>query len=125
MRLLLDTHALLWAVAEPEKLSPTARAAIEAGTNDVAFSACSIWELAIKSSTGKLEMPRDLHEQIRTRRYSPVDITSEHGLVAGALPQHHGDPFDRMLIAQAQVESLTVVTRDPRFSLYDVDVLAA
>ena len=125
MRLLLDTHALLWAVAEPEKLSHTARDAIEVGSNDVAFSACSIWELAIKSSAGRLEVPGDLLEQMRTRRYSAVAITPEHGLAAGLLPRHHRDPFDRMLVAQAQLERYTVVTRDSRFSLYDVEVLAA
>ena len=125
MRLLLDTHALLWAVAEPEELLDSARAEIASGQNQVSFSASSIWEIAMKSSAGRLEVPSDLVEQVVERNYAALDITVEHAVAAGYLPPHHRDPFDRMLIAQAQRERLTVVTRDPRFALYDVEVLAA
>jgi PIN domain nuclease of toxin-antitoxin system len=125
LNLLLDTHAMLWAVAEPETLSDSARESITSGENTVRFSVGSIWEIAIKSAAGRLEVPGDLVGQLRARRYASLDITTEHALAAGFLPRHHGDPFDRMLIAQAQLEKLTIVTRDPRFALYEVEVLAA
>ena len=124
MRLLLDTHALLWTLGEPAKLRNEAREAIEDEGNDVFVSAVSAWEIAIKRALGKLSAPDDLEPGIVSQGFSPLHITFHHAEVAGALPQHHADPFDRMLIAQAQAEGLTLVTRDARIPLYGVRTLA-
>lgn len=125
MRLLLDTHALLWALTNDERLKSETRAAIESPEHVVAVSAVSAWEIEIKRATGKLDPPRDLPEQVERGRFVPLPITIEHAVAAGALPPHHRDPFDRMLIAQAQLEGLTIVTRDRRFQPYSVAVLPA
>ena len=125
MRLLLDTHALIWWLEDSEQLSSDARAAIADGGNEIAVSAASAWEMAIKQAAGKLRVPADLDDAITTSGFSSLSITIEHALRAGALEPHHRDPFDRMLAAQALVESLTIVTRDPRFQPYGVRVLAA
>ncbi len=123
MRYLVDTHVLLWALAADPRLSAGVRRAIRDPANDVFVSAASAWEIAIKRSLGKLQAPDDLEEQLDRARFSALPITIQHALVAGALGRHHGDPFDRVLIAQALVEHLTVVTRDPRFEPYGVPVL--
>ena len=125
MRLLLDTHALVWALADTSRLSQTARAAIVDETNAVLVSAAAVWEIEIKRALGKLEAPPNLLEVIRATPFELLAITPEHAMVAGSLPRHHDDPFDRMLIAQAQTESLTLVTRDERFAEYGVAVLSA
>lgn len=121
--LLLDTHALLWWLADDPALSPVARTAIAAGQTRVFVSAASAWEMSIKCAQGKLDIPDDLEAELVTHRFQPLPITIAHALVAGCLPRHHGDPFDRMLIAQAQLHQLTVVTHDPRFPLYGVPIL--
>ena len=125
MRLLLDTHALLWWIKGDRKLGAAARAAIADDASSVVVSAGSIWEIAIKEALGKLDVKTDLRRQLELNRFLPLPITVEHALAAGALPRHHDDPFDRMLVAQAQAEGLTIVTRDPRFSAYAVATLAA
>jgi PIN domain nuclease of toxin-antitoxin system len=126
VRLLLDTHALLWWLSDdPPDLSDVARSAIRGEGTFVAVSAASVWEMSIKSSIGKLRLPEQLDAALEGEHFTPLAVTLPHALRAGELPRHHGDPFDRMLIAQAQLEQLTIVTRDSRFSLYDVDVLAA
>ena len=112
MRLLLDTHALLWWLADDAALAQAARAAIADGGNEVFVSAASAWEIAIKHELGKLDVPQDLTEAIDSAAFTGLPITIEHARLAGALSPHHRDPFDRMLIAQAQAESLTIVTRD-------------
>lgn len=124
MRLLLDTHALLWWLADAE-LAPQAREKIADPANTVAVSAVSAWEISIKKALGKLSAPGDLLEQVQASDFSPLPIAIDHALAAGQLPRHHEDPFDRMLIAQAQLEQMTIVTRDKRFADYDVAVLAA
>lgn len=91
----------------------------------VAVSAVSPWEIEIKRATGKLDAPRDLPTRLAQLGFVPLSIDVEHGVAAGALPLHHRDPFDRMLIAQAQIEGLTLVTRDPRFEAYEVETLQA
>ena len=91
----------------------------------VAVSAVSPWELEIKRATGRLKAPGDLLERLRDLGFVPLAITLEHGVAAGQLPLHHRDPFDRMLIAQAQLEGLTIVTSDPHFEPYAVATLAA
>ena len=125
MRLLLDTHALLWSLAEPSRLSEEARAAIEDGRNDVFVSAASAWEIAIKRAGGTLEAPEDLTQQLDVAAFRPLAITLDHALAAGALPLHHRDPFDRMLAAQAALEGLTIVSRNGRLDAYGVPVLKA
>jgi PIN domain nuclease of toxin-antitoxin system len=125
VRLLLDTQALLWSLGRPALLRPDARGAIEDGENDVIVSAASVWEVAIKRATGKLDARIDLVAEIEKAALIPLTVTLAHAVAAGALPPHHGDPFDRMLIAQAQLEGLTVVTRDPRFRDYGVSILQA
>ena len=102
-----------------------ARASIEDPDTDVFVSVVSAWEAAIKRKAGKLKTPDDLAAQLERNRFVPLEITLDHALAAGSLPLHHKDPFDRMLVAQAQLESLTIVTRDRRFSAYDVAVLPA
>ncbi|MGH2500517.1 MAG: type II toxin-antitoxin system VapC family toxin [Candidatus Limnocylindria bacterium] len=125
MRLLLDTHAALWALANDPALSAEARSAVVAGENPVFVSAASAWEIGIKRALGRLVAPEDLRRALAAARFEPLAITVEHALAAAVLPGHHGDPFDRMLVAQAQAEELTIVTRDRAFAPYDVRVLRA
>ena len=124
MRLLLDTHALLWWLAGTDLAVGTQEAIADPG-NYVAVSAASGWEISIKQALGKLDAPDDLEQQVGASGFMPMPISIAHGLAAGRLPRHHDDPFDRMLIAQAQIAGLTIVTRDKRFSDYAVDVLPA
>lgn len=122
MSLLLDTHALLWWLRGDE-IDSGAHAAIADPDNLVAVSAVSIWEIAIKESLGKLRVEGgSLFEQLSVSRFESLPITHLHADRAGRLPLHHRDPFDRMLVAQAQIEQLSVVTRDPAFGSYDVGV---
>lgn len=125
MRLLLDTHALLWWLADDPTLSPRSRQAIADQRNVVLVSAASAWEIAIKRALGRLDAPEDLARALEESGLQPLPITVEHAVAAGTLPAHHADPFDRMLVAQAQLESLVVVTRDERIGLYEVSVLVA
>jgi len=124
MRLLLDTHALLWWLRD-EGLAVEARAAIATPRNSVFVSAANTWEISIKQSLGKLTVDGDVLKHVAQAGFDELPITLAHGIAAGQLPTHHKDPFDRMLIAQAQLEGLTVVTRDQRFRQYDVPTLAA
>lgn len=121
--LLLDTHALLWSVGDTDRLSPAARAVLSAGELPAYVSAASIWEIAIKRAAGKLKVPDGFLEKIAEASFGEMGITFEHAVRAGALPPHHGDPFDRMIVAQAQSEGLTVVTADARIAAYDVSIL--
>lgn len=122
MRLLLDTHALLWWLAD-EGLNDQARDAIADPVNLVMVSAASAWEISIKKALGKLSAPDDLERQLDESGFVPLAISVAHGIAAGQLPRHHDDPFDRMLIAQAFGEGLTIVTHDKRFSDYNVALL--
>jgi len=125
VRLLLDTHALLWALENPSLLKAETRAAIERARTPVLVSAASAWEIGVKLSVGKLRAPLDLTQQLRDKRFTPLPVSVEHGLRVSELPLLHRDPFDRLLVAQAQLEGLTIVTRDPRIAAYDVETLAA
>ena len=125
MNLLLDTHALLWWLTDDSKLSATARAAISDPEAVIHVSAISVWEISIKRAIGKLTFPGDPAEKVESEEFAALPITFADATTAGALPRHHQDPFDRMLIAQAMSSGLQLVTRDPIFSLYDVDVLSA
>ena len=124
MKLLLDTHVLLWWIAD-EPLRDDANAAIAAPRSIVCVSAVSAVEIGLKSAIGKLRAPDDLEGQLRRHRFMHLPVTIAHGLRVGEIPVLHGDPFDRLLVAQAQLEGLTIVTRDPRIAAYDVETLAA
>jgi PIN domain nuclease of toxin-antitoxin system len=121
--LLVDTHALLWWRGDHRRLSAQAHEAIENPDVPLFFSAASIWEIAIKRATGKLDVPEDLLDTMEERGFIELSVRSSHAVIAGALPPHHRDPFDRMLVAQAQSEGLTIVTNDERVAAYDVPVL--
>lgn len=116
-RILLDTHVLLWAVAEPRKLSPGARKRIEEA--DVFVSAASIWEVSIKAALGKLAAdPAELLAEIEPAGFTLLPITGEHAAAVARLPAVHTDPFDRMLVAQAKAEPLLLVTNDSLLTAY-------
>jgi PIN domain nuclease of toxin-antitoxin system len=120
--LLLDTHVLLWWL-DGSRLSRGTVDRIADPSELVAVSAASLWEAAIKVALGKLEMPGPLSAAVVDSGFEPVPITFDHAERAGALPPHHRDPFDRMLIAQALIEGLTIVTHDPAFDPYGVHLL--
>ena len=124
MTLLLDTHILLWWLFGDPRLTPAMREAIMDPTSAVAVSAVTAWEIAIKAALGKLAVPDRLAQQLHDEGFDELPITVEDGLAAGALPRHHGDPFDRMLIAQAARPKLVVVTADRRFADHDVVTLS-
>ena len=118
--ILVDTHVLLWALGEPERLAVEARAALENGDNEVFVSAVSAWEISIKAALGKLRVPEDLARGVRSLRFIPIDITFEDGLAVRQLPEIHRDPFDRMLIAQCLERDLVLMTNDERIQQYTV-----
>ncbi len=123
MRLLLDTHVVLWWLADSAELSGEIKNLLDTEPA-VYVSAVSPWEIAIKQSLGKLTGPEDLAERVRDSQFTSLPITAGHGVRAGRLPQHHRDPFDRLLVAQAQIEGLTLVTRDKWIEQYDVQVMS-
>jgi PIN domain nuclease of toxin-antitoxin system len=129
MKLLLDTHVLLWAATIPDELGKEAREMIEDGTQDVLVSVVTAWEIAIKQSLGKLELPSAAEQWLPgVLRRSGFDL-AEVGLAAAlkvrALPWHHRDPFDRLLVAQALEDGYTLVTRDEVLAAYGVHILKA
>lgn len=123
MRLLLDTHALLALLSSDYALSPAARSAMERPGARVIATTVNVWEIAIKRSLGKLEAPEDVIERIEDADAELLAITARHAHATGALPLHHRDPFDRLLIAQAQLERCAIVTSDRAIGLYDVPVV--
>ena len=125
MTLLLDTHAFLWWLDDPQLLSRAARKAIADGKNTVYVSAAVVWEIAIKRSLGKLDTPHDLEAAMASNRFLPLPVTILHALAVETLPDHHRDPFDRILIAQAQREGFKLVSRDRRVPLYGVPHIVA
>ncbi len=122
---LLDTHVLLWWLAEPERLSAEARAVIADGSSALRFSAAGAWEMAIKKTLGRLEYPGNLPEVLAENRIEPLPVALAHALAVADLPLHHRDPFDRIQIAQARLEGLAIITRDPDFGAYGVDLVRA
>jgi PIN domain nuclease of toxin-antitoxin system len=124
MRLLLDTHSFLWWLAGDDALSPTARAAISDDSNDIFVSAASAWEIATKHRIGKLPgvaaIVGDLERAAADQGFIGLPISLRHGQLAGALPGPHRDPFDRMLVAQAMLESLLLVSNEQPFDVYGV-----
>lgn len=125
MNILLDTHVLIWALENNPDLSDIARNSITRASNMVFVSSVSIWEIGIKRNQGKLEAPDNLQEEIKLHRFTPLHINYDHAELAGKLPDIHKDPFDRMLIAQAIIEKLKLVTRDKLMARYEVDILIA
>jgi PIN domain nuclease of toxin-antitoxin system len=124
VRLLLDTHIVLWELAERWRIRDEAAEAIRAA-DELRFSVVSFVEIGIKAATGKLTVPDRLREHIQEVGLQVLGLTPEHGLGIATLPLHHRDPFDRLLISQARHEGLTIVTEDSRFAAYDVPVIAA
>jgi PIN domain nuclease of toxin-antitoxin system len=129
VNLLLDTHVFLWALLSPQRLSARAREALEDPENTLLFSAASSWEISSKYALKQLRLPEPPVRFVTTRverlGLIPMSVEHAHALRVAELPHHHRDPFDRLLIAQAQLEGATLATADPQFLLYDVDVLWA
>lgn len=125
MRLLADSHVLVWWLDDPSRLSAKARAAIQDGSNDILVSAASVWELWLKIAKGKLLMPANFVDVLRQDGFSDLPIIAEHAQLSATLPDHHTDPFDRLLIAQAQFEGLVLLTRDKLMTKYNVPTLNA
>ena len=122
-RLLLDTHVLLWWLGDDPSLGGKAKASIMDSYNEVYVSAATAWEISIKKVLGKLKAPDDMDTIVEDEKFIKLPITLYHGQMAGMLSLHHRDPFDRMLIAQAQAEGLTIVTSDGIFSRYGVRIM--
>jgi PIN domain nuclease of toxin-antitoxin system len=121
MKILLDTHLLLWAAGEPGRLSARARALIKDPANELVFSAASLWEIAIKRRLGRDDFhvdPRLLRRGLIDNGYGELAMTSEHAVATDSLPPLHKDPFDRILVAQATVEGITLLTADPMVTQY-------
>jgi PIN domain nuclease of toxin-antitoxin system len=128
VRVLLDTHAFLWWVSERgTRLSDRARELLSDGSNEVIVSMASVWEMSIKVGVGRMDLPdtieRYVPDRLRHHGFDLLPIDLRHAFRAGALPPIHGDPFDRMLIAQAQLEGLALITADPAIGRYDVETI--
>jgi len=125
VKLLLDTNALLWWASDPALLAEPARLAIANGRSRVYVSPISLVEIAIKEAIGKLKVPASIVEYVAASRFTELPLTIVHAAAIRELPSIHKDPFDRILIAQARVEALTLVCRDADLARYDVPLLAA
>ncbi len=127
MKVLLDTHAFLWWIADDPQLSPRARQVMEAADTELFLSAASGWEIAIKSRLGRLKLPADLEdfiaEQLRINAIQVLPIQMSHALHVFTLPDHHRDPFDRMLVVQSRLERLPILTGDPQIAQYPVTTI--
>ena len=129
MRVLLDTQVWLWMLAAPERLSESSRALVVSTENELLFSAASAWEIAIKSALGRLRLPEPpepyvLRLMARTG-VTPLPVHHRHALHVASLPPRHRDPFDRLLVAQAQLERVPVLTADASLALYDIETVRA
>lgn len=123
MRLLLDSHIIVWWLGDPQRLAPRARVAITDPANEVFLSAASVWELGLKIARGKLLMPGNFVSTLRQDGFSDLPVIVDHAEASLRLPPHHADPFDRLLIAQAILENLVFVTRDTAIFDYDLPLL--
>ncbi|MEL7092735.1 MAG: type II toxin-antitoxin system VapC family toxin [Pseudomonadota bacterium] len=122
MKYLLDTHILLWALVDDPRLSAAQREVL-AGAGGLYVSAATVWEVGIKRALGKLDVPEDVFDTAAAAGCKPLPITWSHADAAARLPAHHADPFDRMLIAQAQVEAMQLVSSDTKMRAYEVAVV--
>lgn len=125
MKLLLDTHTFLWWLSSPDQLTQPAGIAIADPANEVLVSVISLWEIAIKRAIGKLQAPINLRTDVQRIGFQLLALSVDHIAAVEHLPLLHRDPFDRMLITQAQLEAATVVTRDPQFSQYNIPLILA
>jgi PIN domain nuclease of toxin-antitoxin system len=129
MRVLLDTQCWLWMTLSPERFSARARALVEARENVLYLSAASAWEIAIKHALGKLRLPEPpvtyVPARVAALGVQPLAIEHQHALHVATLPAHHRDPFDRLLVAQAQLDDLPILTADPAIGVYDVTTIPA
>lgn len=125
MRLLLDTHVVVWVLSDPNRLTAKTRTAIETEENEIFVSVVSPWELAIKGPREGLHLPDDLEAQVDQRGFDLLPVLFRHTEPIGSMPYHHRDPFDRMLVAQAVVDNLTIVTADRKLTNYQVSLLPA
>jgi PIN domain nuclease of toxin-antitoxin system len=125
LRLLLDTHVMIWALEAPDRLNSKARTAIESRENKVFVSIVSPWELAIKGPREGLRLPDELEVEMDRRGFDLLPVLFRHTEPIGSMPYHHRDPFDRMLVAQALVEGLTIVTADRKLTNYQVSLMPA
>jgi len=125
LKLLLDTHTMIWAMSEPRLLSSRAKDAISTKENDVFVSVISPWEIAIKRSKKRLRAPEDLGDALEAHQFRLLPVLLRHIKAIGSMPNHHGDPFDRMLVAQATIDGLTLVTSDRALRRYPVATLPA
>ena len=127
MKLLLDTRTFLWWVTDDDRLSDRAGAAIADGSNEVFFSAASAWEIVIKAGLGRIKLPDDAWsftpDQLERNAFQPLPVHVSHAVAVIALPDHHRDPFDRMLVAQAMTEGLTLVSSDDQLTRYPISVV--
>jgi PIN domain nuclease of toxin-antitoxin system len=123
MRILIDTHVFLWWDRQLRRLSRPLRAAIEDEANDVYLSAASVWEIAIKRTLGKLTFSRPIVDAASELGFDILPVTGMHAERAGGLPRHHDDPFDRLIVAQADLESMVLGTQDPMLRPYAVSIL--
>lgn len=120
---LADTHALLWWLSDDPRLSQRARELIGSGERQIHFSAASVWEAEIKVASGKLAVPEDLLQALEAEGFEELPMLARHARAAARLAPNHRDPFDRMIAAQARLEGLPVITRDPKIGDYDVELL--
>ncbi|MGI8462168.1 MAG: type II toxin-antitoxin system VapC family toxin [Solirubrobacterales bacterium] len=125
MKLLVDGNAVIWYAEDARPLADTARAAIESPANEKHVSVATIWELTIKAKTGKLRFSPDLRDRLRAAGFLELNISGDQAVQAAQLPLLHRDPFDRLLVAQAQLEGMTIVTSDSVIAHYDVPVIPA
>jgi len=127
MKVLLDTHTFLWWITDDDRLSSTAREIITNGDNELFLSAATGWEISIKAQLGRIKLPKEPHsfiaEQLRLNSIQSLPIHMSHALHIYSLPNHHRDPFDRMIIAQAQLEDLPILTMDSQIARYQIKVI--
>ena len=129
MRILLDTHVWLWMWGEPQRIRNKTRSVLEDPATELHVSAVSAWEIAIKEAAGRLRLPTPATDWLADPRHmrdvTELPIAFAHAILAGTLPEHHRDPFDRMLVAQARIEGLVLASADPRIRAYEVETLTA
>ena len=127
MRILVDTQCWIWMLAAPERFTASTRLLLQDPGTELLLSAASIWEVAIKAGLGKLTLPGApetvVPEMMERSRVTALPVLASHAVRVASLPQHHRDPFDRMLVAQAQLEGLPILTADRALAAYEVDVL--